>query len=145
MLASRTRPLVDLVVDAEVQRWSPWLRHAEGQISALRAAAPLVAALPPSQVARQVGLLASRLSLDHAIVTEAVTDALTELPAAGPARSGGGGTVARQDRPDRTSAAVRAARLDLSGGTQQAISWAGPGAAGQAPARPALRAGRVAG
>ncbi|HUZ51855.1 MAG TPA: toprim domain-containing protein [Streptosporangiaceae bacterium] len=78
-IASRTHPLADLVIDAEVDRWSRWLRHAEGQINALRATAPLIAAMPPIHVARQVARLADRLGLDHATVTGAVTDALPQV------------------------------------------------------------------
>jgi DNA primase len=78
MLTDRTRPLPDLVINAEVARWSRWLRYPEGQIHALRAAAPLIAAMPADHVARQVARLAAILKLDHATVTEAVTDALTE-------------------------------------------------------------------
>lgn len=82
-LASRRTPLADVAIEAEVVRWARWLKHAEGRIHALRAAAPLVAAVPPVQVGRQIARLAHRLELDHATVTEAVTDALTELVQAG--------------------------------------------------------------
>jgi hypothetical protein len=51
----------------------------------LRAVAHLVAAMPPPDVGRQVARLAARLSLDHAMVTEAVTDALGSLVVASPA------------------------------------------------------------
>jgi DNA primase len=78
ILTGNTRPLPDLVINAEVARWSRWLRYPEGQIHALRAAAPLIAAMPPDHVARQVARLAAILKLDHATVTQAVTDALTE-------------------------------------------------------------------
>ncbi len=82
LLAGRTRPLADMVIDSEVDRWDRWLRYPEGQIGALRAAAPLIAAMPPAHVARQVARLAARLCLDHATVTGAVTDALPQvLPA----------------------------------------------------------------
>jgi hypothetical protein len=87
MLADHTRPLPDLVINAEIRRWTRRrLRHPEGQIGALRAAAPLIAAMPPAHVARQVARLGAILQLDHKLVTEAVTDALTALvtsPAAG--------------------------------------------------------------
>ncbi len=73
------QPLADLVIDAEVDKWRRWLRHAEGRINALRAAAPLVAAMPPEHVARQVARLAERLDLEYAIVTGAVTDALPQV------------------------------------------------------------------
>jgi DNA primase len=77
-------PLAGLVVDAEVDRWKRWLSYAEGQINALRAAAPVIAAMPPCQVSRQVVRLAHRLDLDYAMVTEAVTDALTSVTAETP-------------------------------------------------------------
>jgi DNA primase catalytic core len=73
---SNVRPLADLVIDAEVARWSRWLEHPEGQINALRAAAPIIAAMPPDHVGRQVARLAERFKIDHTIVTEAVTEAL---------------------------------------------------------------------
>ena len=57
-LTNCIRPLPDLVVNAEVARWSRRLRYAEGQLSALRATAPLIAAMPPVHVARQVARLA---------------------------------------------------------------------------------------
>jgi DNA primase len=79
MLASRRRPLADLVTDSEVDRWSRWLEYPGGQIGALRATAPLIAAMPPPHVARQVTRLAHRLGLGYATVTEAVTDTLTTL------------------------------------------------------------------
>jgi hypothetical protein len=76
VLTGETRPLADLAVDAELDRWSRWLPHAEGRINALRAAAPLVAAMPPGHVGRQIARLADRLELSYSVVTEAVTDAL---------------------------------------------------------------------
>jgi DNA primase catalytic core len=79
MLARHTRPLADLVIDDEVRKWRRWLRYPEGQIGALRAAAPLIAAMPPAHVARQIARLTARLCLDHATVTRAVIDALPEI------------------------------------------------------------------
>jgi DNA primase catalytic core len=76
-MLSRRQPLADLVVDAEIDRWTRWLGFAEGRIGALRAAAAVVSAMPACDVGRQVGRLAERLGLDNATVTEAVTDALT--------------------------------------------------------------------
>jgi DNA primase len=81
VLAAGARPLADLVIDAEIGRWSRWLRYPEGQVNALHGAAPLIAAMPPPDVARQVARLAGRLGLDHATVTTAVTNALRDLPA----------------------------------------------------------------
>jgi DNA primase len=79
IVTDKACPLPDLVVNAEVARWSRWLRYPEGQIHALRAAAPLIASMPAGHVARQVARLAAILKLDHATVTEAVTDALTKV------------------------------------------------------------------
>lgn len=81
VLVTQMHPLPDLVVNATIRHWAPSLRYPEGQIGALRAAAPLIAALPPAHVARQVTRLAALLRMDHATVTEAVTDALTHLVA----------------------------------------------------------------
>ena len=89
MLTNCARPLADVVIDNEIERWSRWMCYPEGQIHALRAAARLIAVMPPSHVGRQVSRLASRLELDHAFVTEAVTDALTEVTAAARGRSPG--------------------------------------------------------
>ena len=75
-LATRTRPLADLVIDMEVERWKRWLCYPEGQINALHGAAALIAALPTAHVARQAARLAHRLGLDHATVTGAIADAV---------------------------------------------------------------------
>jgi DNA primase len=77
MLKRHTRPLADLVVDAEVDKWSRWLCHPEGQINALHAVARLMAGLALGDVARQVARLSERLGLSHGLVTEAVAE---ELP-----------------------------------------------------------------
>jgi hypothetical protein len=77
MLNTYTRPLADLVIDSEFDRWDNWLRFAEGQVNALRATAELIAAMPPSHVGRQVSRVAIRLGMGHAPVTEAVMDALS--------------------------------------------------------------------
>jgi DNA primase len=87
ILADRSHPLADLVTDAELEQWARWLDHAEGQISALRAVAPVVADMPPAHVARQVVRLSDRLGLDHATVTDAVTSALPEAIAHRPSSS----------------------------------------------------------
>jgi DNA primase len=76
MLGRCRRPLADLVIDAELARWRPWLRFDEARIAALRSIAPVLAALAPADVARQVGRLARELDLDHGTVTEAVIYAL---------------------------------------------------------------------
>lgn len=88
LLCHRRTPLADLVVDTEVASWTERLRFAEGQIGALRAVATEIAAMPTRDVARQVGRLAELLDLNHATVTEAVTDALAQLiSTTGPALS----------------------------------------------------------
>lgn len=76
VLNDQHQPLADLVIDAEVSEWARWLSFAEGRIGALRAAAPVIAALPPAEVGRQVSRLASKLDLDHETVTLAVLEAL---------------------------------------------------------------------
>lgn len=76
LLRTGPRPLADVVVDEDIRRWARWLDHPEGQINALRSAARLIATMPTSQVGRQVARLAERLSLDYALVTDAVTSAV---------------------------------------------------------------------
>jgi DNA primase len=149
-LDSRTRPLADLIIDAEVARWSRWLPHPEGQISALRAVAPLIAAMPPAHVARQVARAADRLGLDHPAVTEAVTGALTDV-IAGRASSSRRAGAPRTDPHERPAAVIRAGSRDSPHTAQQAVSQAATTAAprsqrGPAGAAPAgLRAGRIPG
>jgi DnaB-helicase binding domain of primase len=53
ILTENTRPLPDLVTNAAIAPWARWLRHPEGQIHALRAAAPLIAAMPDGHAARR--------------------------------------------------------------------------------------------
>jgi DNA primase catalytic core len=79
LLRQHRKPLADVVIDAEIGAWSQRLRFAEGQIGALRAGAAAIAAMPARDVPRQVGRLAELVGLDHATVTEAVTDALAHL------------------------------------------------------------------
>ena len=145
MLATRIRPLSDLVINAEAARWSRWLRFPEGQVHALRAAAPLIAAMPPAHVGRQVARLAAIVHLDHATVTEAVTDALTTVVA-------GQATLARQHpmacQPRKQpSAAIQAAGRDLSSKIASGVpSTAGPHSVPDKPTstdQPLLPAKRV--
>ncbi len=93
-LGDHAQPLADLVIDAEVDCWSRWLHYAEGQINAMHAAAPLIAAMPPAHVGRQVARLAHRLGLDYATVTEVVTAALP------------GTLTGAADRPPRPATSV---------------------------------------
>jgi len=69
-------PLADLVVDETVAPFERWLAFPDGKFAALHAAAPLIAGLPPGQVARQVARVARQLGLSYAEVTDAVTGAL---------------------------------------------------------------------
>ena len=130
-ILNRTHPLADLVTDTEVDRWSRWLGFAEGQINALRATAPVIAAMPPAHVARQVARLAHRLGLDYAIVTEAVTEALPQVIAKT--------ATARPGRlaPGTQSQAAAVAGRDLPGGPAQALGRAVTSAPGRAPPGPA--------
>jgi DNA primase len=74
--ASSASPLADLVVDARIDRYGEQLRWAEGQVAACRAAASLIASLPPEHVAHQVGRLVSRLELPHQAVNDIVIEAV---------------------------------------------------------------------
>jgi DNA primase len=76
MLDASLLPLPDLVVDARLAGFDRWLEFADGTFAALRAVAPLIADLPPGQVARQVARVAGRLGCTYAEVTEAVTSHL---------------------------------------------------------------------
>jgi DNA primase len=76
MLDSSLLPLPDLVVDAKLAEFDRWLEFDDGTFAALRAVAPLIARLPPRQVARQVARVAGRLGCSYAEVTEAVTSAV---------------------------------------------------------------------
>jgi DNA primase len=124
MLTGHAQPLADLVIDAEVDRWNRWLQFATGQISALHAAAPLIAAMPPAHVARQVARLADRLGLDHAIITEAVTDALPQVVAAGPIASGRAITSPHSGGENQPVMAGGTAAQDFPGSVQEGIEHA---------------------
>jgi DNA primase len=125
ILTDDRRPLPDLVINTEVANWGRRLRYPEGQIHALRATAPLIAAMPPAHVARQVARLAAILRLDHATVTQAVTDALTELIAHTGShrrhqRAAGQATIARPS--------VRAASDDIPHSNQPPVGHPPTGA-----------------
>jgi DNA primase len=122
ILASGIRPLPDLVITTEVARWSRWLRHAEGQIHALRATAPLIAAMPPAHVGRQVARLAAILKLEHATVTEAVTHALTALVSTQPDNASLGLRAHQAELRGPPSAAIQAAHNSYPRMERQAIS-----------------------
>jgi len=77
LCAAPGRPLADVVIDDQIDRYADQLRWPEGRISAGRAAATVIATLPAEQVGRQVGRLATRLDLPMAAVTELVVEAVT--------------------------------------------------------------------
>jgi DNA primase len=129
-IATHPHPLADLVTDAVVDRWSRWLEYPEGQINALRAAAPVIAAMPVPHVARQVARLAHRLGLDYATVTEAVTDALPQVVAKTATTSPG-------KRATGIPHQAAVAACDLPGGSAEALSHALNAAPGRAPPGPA--------
>ena len=133
---SHAQPLADLVIDAEVARYRRWLAYPEGQIRALRAAAPLVAAMPPAGAARQVSRLTELLALPHATVTEAVTDALPGVIAAGQIPHSCGGSAGPAPGDPGPAKAARTAGQDLPAGRRPAT---GPPAAN--PARRGSSAG----
>jgi len=140
ILASRTRPLADLVTDTELEQWTRWLDHAEGQLSALRAAAPIVAAMPPAHVARQVARLSHRLSFYYATVTDAVTTALPDViagaarpgtPTSGPRGSADKAAAPPQARANHPGPSMHARTSAVNG--EQATAKRDP------PSRPASR------
>lgn len=75
-----TFPLADLVIDETLERVGRTLGFAEHRLAAVRAAATVIAGLPPDQAARQVARVASRTRCDPAEVTAAVTSAITRDP-----------------------------------------------------------------
>jgi DNA primase catalytic core len=130
-IATHPHPLADLVTDAVVDKWSRWLKYPEGQINALRATAPVIAAMPVRHVAWQVARLAHRLGLDYATVTEAVTDALPQVIAETTTTSPGERAAGVPYR------AAAVAGRDLPGGPTQASSQALIAAPSRAPPGPA--------
>ena len=80
-LAERSRPLLEVAVDARLEPWAHRLRWVEGRVGAARAAAPLLARLDVGLRADQVHQLARRLALEPATVLDLVhTAAQSSLP-----------------------------------------------------------------
>jgi DNA primase catalytic core len=75
--AADQHPLADLVVDECIDRYGEQLRWAEGQVTACRSAATLIATLPPEHVARQVGRLVNRLDLPYQEVNAMIVEAVS--------------------------------------------------------------------
>jgi DNA primase len=111
VLADRTRPLADLVTDVQLEHWTRWLDHGEGRINALHAVAPVIAAMPPAHVARQVARLSDRLGLNHATVTDAITSALSAVIARRPTPNPS--TPSSRSRDEAGRAARPQARANL--------------------------------
>ncbi len=78
-LLDASGPLADLVIDAKLAGFEQWFGFTDGKFLALHAVAPVVAGLPPAQVARQAARVADHLALSHAEVTCAITAALDLL------------------------------------------------------------------
>lgn len=74
---ARSAPLVDVVIDEVLSHYSHRLNNAEARLCALREVAPIVAVLPPRQMAHQAARLSSLLVLDHRTVARELTEALS--------------------------------------------------------------------
>lgn len=73
----RTVALPDFVLNTTIERVGGALESPEDRMAAVRAAAGVIARLPPRQVAHQVARVAQRLGVEPAIVTDALTTAVT--------------------------------------------------------------------
>jgi len=54
LLHHRAEPLARIVIDAHMDSWAGQLKHAEGQLNAMRSAAALIASALPPETSRQV-------------------------------------------------------------------------------------------
>jgi len=54
LLHHRAEPLARIVIDAHLDRWAGQLKHAEGQLNAMRSAAAFIASALPPQTSRQI-------------------------------------------------------------------------------------------
>ncbi len=71
------RPLADLVIDAVIEQSGGLSASVEAHLAAARAAADVIARLPPSQVSRQVARVCDRFGLDHRDMTGYVVAAIS--------------------------------------------------------------------
>ncbi|MEV5830484.1 toprim domain-containing protein [Spirillospora sp. NPDC052242] len=78
-------PLVDLVVDETIERFGGTLEFIESRLTAARAAARLIADLPPTQISRQVVRVSVRTQVEVTEVTAAVAAAISPEPGVAPA------------------------------------------------------------
>ncbi|TDD71114.1 toprim domain-containing protein [Actinomadura rubrisoli] len=72
--------LADLVIDERIERFGGTLEFIESRVAAARAAAVVIAELPPDQIARQVARVAARTGMALADATAAVTSAISPDP-----------------------------------------------------------------
>lgn len=99
-LAAGERPLADVAVDAVVDPWEDKLRWAEGQLGAVRAAARLIADVPPADVTRQIRRLAERTGLPPEVVNDEFIAAVSaERRPKAPGRDPGRPGLARREFP----------------------------------------------
>ncbi|MEU5994219.1 toprim domain-containing protein [Spirillospora sp. NPDC047418] len=73
-------PLADLVIDERIKRSGGQLQFIETRLAAARAAAALIAELPPDQIARQVVRVAATTGMPVAEVTGLVTSVISPDP-----------------------------------------------------------------
>lgn len=85
---SRTTALVDRVVDDVLHRYGRHIDNAEAKVCALREVAPLVAASPQEDVARQAARLAGLLRLDAVTIARELASAATQLGGRIPSTTG---------------------------------------------------------
>jgi DNA primase len=115
--AAAAHPLADLVVDERVDRYADQLQWAEGQVAAGRAAAAVIASLPPEQIVRQIVRLVARLDMPAGEISDLVIDAVTSPshPRPGhPATT----AIEQADQPPVTDPANTHAAGRASAGTQ---------------------------
>lgn len=105
--------LADLVIDEKIQRFGGALEFVESRFAAAKAAAPLIADLPPEQTARQIARVAAATGMDPSEVTNLVVSVISSNPAPGtplsPPRSSGH-SKANTDDSARTAPAKRTHR-----------------------------------
>ena len=74
---SQDRTLADVVLDHGLAYWLNKRDNAEARAAAVHELVPSIAQLRPDDVGRQVGRLADATGIDHAVITEALADAVT--------------------------------------------------------------------
>lgn len=82
------RPLVDYLIEVELEKWANVLDHLSGQVNAVRAVAPLVASLPAGRVAGEIAKLAKVVHLDEQVVSHEVVAAVGRPRESRPRRRG---------------------------------------------------------